>query len=53
MYVLLDESDAMEGVEYGNQNDLYKRQIIQSIYIPQIFLWLHNIYFETREIIPE
>lgn len=48
-----DESDAMEGVEYGNQNDLYKRQIIQSIYIPQIFLWLHNIYFETREIIPE
>jgi len=45
--------DAMEGVEYTDQNDLYKKQMIQSIYIPQIFLWLHTIFFETKDIIPE
>jgi len=43
----------MEGVEYTDQNDLYKKQMIQSIYIPQIFLWLHTIFFETKDIIPE
>jgi len=47
------ESDAMEGVDYNDQNDLYKRQTIQNIYIPKIFLWLHNLYFETKDIIPE
>jgi len=43
----------MEGVDYNDQNDLYKRQTIQNIYIPKIFLWLHNLYFETKDIIPE
>ncbi|ORX58590.1 nuclear pore protein 84/107 [Piromyces finnis] len=48
-----ESPDAMEGVEYTDQNDLQKRKMIQSIYIPQIFLWLHTIYFETKDIIPE
>ncbi|ORX84577.1 nuclear pore protein 84/107 [Anaeromyces robustus] len=49
----IQDDNAMEGVEYTDQDSLIKRRTIQNIYIPQIFLWLHNIYFETKDIIPE